>query len=90
MSTKETELTKDGLHAEKSSCSAKQTPGTAEADRVTSPVGETDAPGSLNLQFCGLDASPKQEATPFSSSLSKNHTFKFGNPSFGEILRKLP
>lgn len=81
LSTKEADLMKDGLNAEKSSCSAKQSPGLAKGDKITSPAGDTDAPGSSNLHSDGLDQSPKLKATPFSSSSSKNHAFKFGKPA---------
>ncbi|KAJ8449590.1 hypothetical protein Cgig2_005612 [Carnegiea gigantea] len=81
LSTKEADLIKDGLNAEKSSCSAEQSPGPAKGDKITSPAGDTDAPGSSDLHSDGLDQSPKLKATPFSSSSSKNHAFKFGKPA---------
>ena len=79
LSTKDAELLKDGLNAEKSSGSAKQFSGSIEMDKSPCPGGETDAPSSSNLQSaCGLDAQSKLEASPFSSSSLKNHTFKSG------------
>jgi len=79
LSTKEAELLKDGLNAEKSSGSAKQFPGSSEMDKGICPGGETDAPSSSNLQSaCGLDTQSKLEASPFSSSSLKNHTFRSG------------
>lgn len=78
LSTKDAELLKDGLNAEKTTCFAKKTPGSVELDKSACPVGEADAPTS-NLHTSQTDSQPKLEVMPVSSSSSKNHTFKLGD-----------
>lgn len=77
LSTKEAELLKDGLNAEKFSGSPKESPGSSEMDKSICPTGDADTPSSSNAH--GLETQSKLEASPFSSSSPKNHTFKSGD-----------
>ncbi|GAB4860458.1 hypothetical protein Ancab_035618 [Ancistrocladus abbreviatus] len=80
LSTKEAELLKDGLNAEKSNNSAKQSPGPIELDKNSASAGESDLPSSSNIPCSyGLDSQPKAETIPSSSGTSKNHVFKLGD-----------
>ncbi|KAK9278660.1 hypothetical protein L1049_028233 [Liquidambar formosana] len=83
LSSKEAELLKDGLTAEKSCNNTKESPGQADLAKSTDPsAGEADTPSSSNApSLCGLESQPKMETdtVPSSSATSKNHVFKTGD-----------
>ncbi|KAK4843365.1 hypothetical protein QYF36_007268 [Acer negundo] len=83
LSSKEAELLKDGLGAEKSTNSVvKQGPlPTDLAKNVNLSASEADTPSSSNPPSSGLDSQTKTETdvAPTSSGTSKNHMFKIGD-----------
>ncbi|KAK1557216.1 hypothetical protein Q3G72_020465 [Acer saccharum] len=83
LSSKEAELLKDGLGAEKSTNSAvKQGPlPTDLAKNVNLSASEADTPSSSNPPSSGLESQTKTETdvAPTSSGTSKNHMFKIGD-----------
>ncbi|XP_042502189.1 uncharacterized protein LOC122079629 [Macadamia integrifolia] len=82
LSSKEVELLKDGLRAEKSCVCSKPRPGQMDLVKSTIPSGgESDAPSPADVPSCALESQPKLETstTPASSGTSKNHLFKMGD-----------
>ncbi|KAJ4974381.1 hypothetical protein NE237_007555 [Protea cynaroides] len=82
LSSKEVELLKDGVRAEKSCVCAKPRPGQTDLIKTTTPfAGESDAPSPADVSSCALESQPKLETsnTPASSWTSKNHIFKMGD-----------
>ncbi|KAK0588352.1 hypothetical protein LWI29_038480 [Acer saccharum] len=83
LSSKEAELLKDGLGAEKSTNSTvKQGPlPTDLAKNVNLSASEADTPSSSNPPSSGLESQTKTETdvAPTSSGTSKNHMFKIGD-----------
>ncbi|KAJ4961974.1 hypothetical protein NE237_021884 [Protea cynaroides] len=82
LSSKEVELLKDGLRAEKSCICSKPRPGQTDLVKTTIPSGgESDGPSPADVPTCALDSHPKLETNtmPASSGTSKNHIFKMGD-----------
>eukprot|EP00262_Sarcandra_glabra_P017080 TRINITY_DN5743_c0_g3_i1.p1 TRINITY_DN5743_c0_g3~~TRINITY_DN5743_c0_g3_i1.p1 ORF type:complete len:1300 (+),score=286.88 TRINITY_DN5743_c0_g3_i1:437-4336(+) len=82
LSSKDLELLKDGLRAEKSCICTKQRSGHAGTVKGTiSSTADADTPGSANALSCGLESQLKLEtnAVPSSAVSSKNHLFKAGD-----------
>ncbi|KAK6924689.1 ATPase, AAA-type, core, partial [Dillenia turbinata] len=83
LSLKEAEQLKDGIVADKSTTSAKQSSGTDDvAKSMSASASETEAPSSSNAPSSfPLDSIPKAESDtlPSSSATSKNQMFKRGD-----------
>ncbi|KAK7282029.1 hypothetical protein RIF29_10505 [Crotalaria pallida] len=83
LSSKEAELLKDGLNAEKSCSSAKQSPSPTDIAVAVDPsASDTDTPSSSNAPTShGLESQPKMEieSVPSISGTAKNCLFKQGD-----------
>ncbi|KAI4336307.1 hypothetical protein L6164_014847 [Bauhinia variegata] len=83
LSSKEAELLKEGINAEKSCGCTKQSPTITDLGRGMDPSSsETDTPSSSNAPTPnGLESQPKLEtdAIPSSSGTAKNCLFKLGD-----------
>lgn len=82
LSSKEAELLKDGISAEKNSNNSNKSPGPTEFVKNVGPsAAETDTLGSAYAPSpCDLESQPKTEidAQPSTSGTSKSHIFKVG------------
>ncbi|KAF3436863.1 hypothetical protein FNV43_RR19616 [Rhamnella rubrinervis] len=81
LSSKEAELLKDGLNADKSCNCNKQSPIPADSAKTIDPsTCEAEAPSSSNAPSSGPECQPKLESdTVPSSSASKSYLFKLGD-----------
>ncbi|KAM1185983.1 hypothetical protein TB2_014858 [Malus domestica] len=82
LSSKEAELIKDGLNAEKLCSLTKQSPALPDlAKNNDLSASETEAPGSSNAPLNDMESQPKMETDtlPSSSGTSKNYLFKIGD-----------
>ncbi|XP_050151082.1 uncharacterized protein LOC126625984 isoform X4 [Malus sylvestris] len=82
LSSKEAELLRDGLSAEKLCSLTKQSPALPDLAKNTDlSASETEAPGSSNA-LNDLESQPKMEndTLPSSSGASRNYLFKIGLP----------
>ncbi|EXC04127.1 ATPase family AAA domain-containing protein 1-A [Morus notabilis] len=82
LSSKEAELLKDGLNAEKSCNCSKQGPVLSDATKTMDQSNcEAGTPSSSNGPTCGLESQTKMESetVPSSSGASKNYLFKIGD-----------
>ncbi|XP_014508986.1 uncharacterized protein LOC106768376 isoform X1 [Vigna radiata var. radiata] len=82
LSSKEAEILKDGLNAEKSFISTKQSPtATKMAGSVDPPATETETPSSSNAPSLAFDSQPKLETDnmPSTSGTAKSCLFKLGD-----------
>ncbi|XWS60284.1 hypothetical protein CRYUN_Cryun07bG0023300 [Craigia yunnanensis] len=81
LSSKETELLKDGVNAEKSCNCTKQSPGPTDLTKSLTPTIEAETSSPVAAPTCGPDSQPKTEADtiPSSSGSSKNQMFKIGD-----------
>ncbi|KAM1339880.1 hypothetical protein EV1_038284 [Malus domestica] len=84
LSSKEAELLRDGLSAEKLCSLTKQSPALPDLAKNTDlSASETEAPGSSNA-LNDLESQPKMEndTLPSSSGASRNYLFKIGDRVF--------
>lgn len=84
MSSKEAELLKDGVNAEKSCTCTKQSPGPTDLAKSLTPTVEAETSSPVAAPSCGPESQPKTEADtmPSSSGSSKNQMFKIGIYAF--------
>ncbi|XP_010248969.1 PREDICTED: uncharacterized protein LOC104591697 isoform X2 [Nelumbo nucifera] len=81
LSSKDSDVLKDGLKAEKICSCSKQRPGHADVAKINIPLaGEADMPDSSSTP-CGLDSQTKLETNtaPSTSGTTKTHLFKMGD-----------
>ncbi|KAK6261926.1 hypothetical protein QUC31_007742 [Theobroma cacao] len=81
LSSKEAELLKDGVNAEKSCTCTKQSPGPTDLAKSLTPTVEAETSSPVAAPSCGPESQPKTEADtmPSSSGSSKNQMFKIGD-----------
>ncbi|KAH7528235.1 hypothetical protein FEM48_Zijuj05G0051000 [Ziziphus jujuba var. spinosa] len=82
LSSKEAELLKEGLNADKSCSCTKQSPVPTDlAKTVNQSTCEAETPSSSNAPSSGLESQPKMESdtVPSSSGASKSYLFKLGD-----------
>ncbi|XP_021287231.1 LOW QUALITY PROTEIN: uncharacterized protein LOC110418751 [Herrania umbratica] len=81
LSSKEAELLKDGVNAEKSCTCTKHCPGPTDLAKSLTPTVEPETSSPVTAPSCGPESQPKTEADtmPSSSGSSKNQMFKIGD-----------
>ncbi|XVE56603.1 hypothetical protein DITRI_Ditri04bG0024300 [Diplodiscus trichospermus] len=81
LSSKEAELLKDVVNAEKSCSCTKQSPGPMDLTKNLNSTVEAETSSPVAVTICGPDSQPKTEADtmPSSSGSSKNRMFKIGD-----------